>query len=106
MFRISKRFFSIQKPKMVKRALLFLADGAEEMETVITVDVLRRGGVEVTVAGVNGEQTVTCSRLVKIEPDCALDKVKSELFDAVIVPGGLKGAETCATVKLFSVFFY
>ena len=26
-------------------ALVFLAEGAEEMETVITVDVLRRGGV-------------------------------------------------------------
>ena len=26
-------------------ALVFLAEGAEEMETVISVDVLRRGGV-------------------------------------------------------------
>jgi protein DJ-1 len=32
---------------MKKTALLILADGAEEMEAVITVDVLRRGGVEV-----------------------------------------------------------
>ena len=35
-----------------KRALVFLAEGAEEMETVITVDTLRRGGVDVTLAGV------------------------------------------------------
>ncbi|VDL80934.1 unnamed protein product [Nippostrongylus brasiliensis] len=32
---------------MTKTALLILADGAEEMEAVITADVLRRGGVEV-----------------------------------------------------------
>ena len=32
---------------MAPRALVLLAEGAEEMETVITVDVLRRGGVEV-----------------------------------------------------------
>ncbi len=30
-------------------ALVVLATGAEEMETVITVDVLRRGGVEVDI---------------------------------------------------------
>jgi protein DJ-1 len=33
--------------KMAPRALVLLAEGAEEMETVITVDILRRGGVEV-----------------------------------------------------------
>ena len=104
MFRITKRFFSNQHTKMVKRALVFLAEGAEEMETVITIDVLRRGGVDVTVAGVNGDQTVVCSRLVKIQPDCALETVKSELYDAVIVPGGLKGAETCATVFKTKIF--
>ncbi len=32
---------------MAPRALVLLAEGAEEMETVITVDILRRGGVEV-----------------------------------------------------------
>lgn len=31
--------------KMAKKALVFLAPGAEEMEFVISVDVLRRGGV-------------------------------------------------------------
>jgi len=33
--------------EMAPRALVLLAEGAEEMETVITVDILRRGGVEV-----------------------------------------------------------
>ena len=30
---------------MAKRALLILAEGAEEMEAVISADVMRRGGV-------------------------------------------------------------
>ena len=68
------------------------------METVITVDVLRRGGIDVTLAGVSGADSVLCSRNVRIVPDTSLDKVENTMFDAVIVPGGLKGAETCATV--------
>ena len=32
-------------------ALIFLAEGAEEMETVILVDILRRAKVDVTLAG-------------------------------------------------------
>ena len=84
---------------MVKKALVFLAEGAEEMETVITVDTLRRAGIDVTLAGLSGDQQVLCSRNVKITPDVSLDSVKSDNFDAVIVPGGLKGAETCALVK-------
>lgn len=31
--------------KMAKKALVFAAPGAEEMELVISIDVLRRGGV-------------------------------------------------------------
>ena len=96
LFHLSKRLYSTSK--MGKRALVFLAEGAEEMETVITVDVLRRAGVEVILAGLNGDQSVLCSRMVKIEPDCALDNVVNDKFDAVIVPGGLKVAEACATV--------
>jgi putative intracellular protease/amidase len=36
---------------MHPKALVLLAEGAEEMEVVITVDVLRRGGVEVHQSG-------------------------------------------------------
>ena len=58
------------------RVLVVLAPGAEEMETVISVDVLRRAGLEVTLAGLEGEETVTCSREVKICPDISLAKAR------------------------------
>ena len=94
-----RRLYSTSRT-MTKKALVFLAEGAEEMETVITVDTLRRAGIEVTLAGLAGDGQVQCSRNVKIVPDASLDSVKSHTFDAVIVPGGLKGAEACATVSL------
>jgi protein DJ-1 len=87
------------KCNMSKTALVFLAPGAEEMETVITVDVLRRGGIEVMLAGVDGPDPVLCSRNVKLVPDDALENVRNNVFDAVIIPGGLKGAEACANVE-------
>jgi putative intracellular protease/amidase len=87
------------KEMSAKRALVFLAKGAEEMETVITVDVLRRAGILVTLAGVEGADAVLCSRDVRVVPDVALSSVENDNFDAVIVPGGLKGAETCASVR-------
>ena len=68
---------------MVHTAAVFLAEGAEEMETVITVDVLRRGGVEVTLVGVNGGEVVLCSRNVRIVPDASLDNVLDNTYDAV-----------------------
>jgi putative intracellular protease/amidase len=87
-----------------KTALIFLAHGAEEMETVITADVLRRAGIDVTIAGIDpdhGSHNVVCSRNVKIVPDVSLDSVHEKTYDAVIVPGGLKGAEDCASVNRF-----
>ncbi len=65
------------------------------MEAVISIDVLRRGGVDVTVAGVDGVDPIRCSRGVDITPDVALDEV-NELFDAVVLPGGAEGAKRLA----------
>ncbi|XP_050557930.1 protein dj-1beta-like [Spodoptera frugiperda] len=82
-------------PAMSKTALVILAQGAEEMETVITADVLRRGGVTVTIAGLDGADPVLCSRQITIVPDKALDAALAEnpIYDAVILPGGLEGSD-------------
>lgn len=76
-------------------ALVLLAPGAEEMEAVISIDVLRRGGIEVTVAGLDGAGPVRCSRGVVISPDVALDDVEG-VFDVLVLPGGAEGAKRLA----------
>ncbi len=74
---------------MVK-ALVFLATGFEEIETVTIVDVLRRAGIEVTVAGVT-PKTIEGAHEMKMVPDSFLEDVQVEDFDAIVVPGGNPG---------------
>jgi protein DJ-1 len=73
------------------RVLILLASGAEEMEVVIVADVLRRAGLEVTLAGVDGAGPVRCSRGVVLVPDSDLAAVKGD-FDLIVLPGGAEGA--------------
>uniref|UniRef100_A0A8C3EIX4 protein deglycase n=4 Tax=Neognathae TaxID=8825 RepID=A0A8C3EIX4_CORMO len=77
-----------------KRALVILAKGAEEMETVIPTDVMRRAGIKVTVAGLTGKEPVQCSRDVFICPDASLEDARKEgPYDVVVLPGGNLGAQ-------------
>ncbi|HDQ07052.1 MAG TPA: DJ-1/PfpI family protein [Candidatus Bathyarchaeota archaeon] len=72
------------------KALVFLAPGFEEIETLTVVDVLRRAEVDVTVAGLTANVTEG-KHGVKVVPDKTIDDVKVEDFDAVVVPGGNPG---------------
>ncbi|KAG8927820.1 hypothetical protein FRC02_007739 [Tulasnella sp. 418] len=84
-------------------ALILVANGTEEMEFVITYDVLVRAGIDCTSAFVSDNASafptpssvVTCSRGVKIIADIDLrDLEKPREYDALIIPGGAQGAET------------
>lgn len=77
---------------MAKKALVLMADGCEEIETVTIIDILRRAGVEVAAAGLS-EAPVVGSRKIRLIPDVALEQVRAEDFDAVVVPGGLMGVD-------------
>ena len=83
-----------------KKALVLLSEGAEEMETVITVDVLRRGKIDTVLASVaeDNSMLIRCSRDVKIEADEILKEALSKgPYDVIVLPGGLKGAQNLAS---------
>ena len=80
-----------------KKALVILSPGAEEMETVISVDVMRRAKIAVTVAGIDSSSPVTCSREVRIVPDMSLEEAATQgPYDVVVLPGGLGGSQRLA----------
>ena len=72
--------------------LVPLAHGCEELEAVTIIDVLRRAGVTVVVAGLEAGP-VTASRGVVLLPETTLEAVLDQDFDLVVLPGGLGGAE-------------
>ncbi|KAI8391358.1 class I glutamine amidotransferase-like protein [Radiomyces spectabilis] len=83
-----------------KKVIVFLADGTEEMEFTITVDVLRRAQLDVTVVGVQLAHGTyaECSRKVKIVPDVLLEHEGQSWnrsdYEAAVIPGGAPGANT------------
>ncbi len=72
--------------------LVPLAEGFEELEAVTVIDLLRRAGIEVIVAGLQ-EGPVRGSRGTVILPDTPLEAVMGRDFDMVVLPGGLPGAD-------------
>lgn len=82
---------------------VFLADGFEVTEALTTVDILRRGNLEVkTVAvGANGCE-VTASHNITVVADVNENEITKENLQGVILPGGMPGTlnlEKSAIVK-------
>eukprot|EP00903_Cladosiphon_okamuranus_P008787 g8416.t3 len=77
---------------LAKHVLVPVADGSEEIESVTIIDTLVRAGAVVTVASVEDDIEVTCSRGVKIKADCKIADCEQRDWDAVVCPGGMPGA--------------
>ncbi|CAF1367818.1 unnamed protein product [Adineta steineri] len=83
---------------MTKTALVFIANGSEEIEAVTTIDVLRRAEIEVDVVSIekSGHDAVKCSRNVRVLPDKSLDDIKNTQYDVIVIPGGNDGSKAMA----------
>lgn len=68
--------------------LVLLADGFEEIETFAPVDLLRRAGVEVTVASLADNRHATGRSGIVAHADVALSTVENQLADLLFLPGG------------------
>ena len=82
---------------MAPKVVVFMAPGFEEMELTITVDILRRAGVEAVIAGLGADVSpITGSRGIKMLPDIALAAVDPQQFDMAVLPGGIEGTKNLA----------
>jgi 4-methyl-5(b-hydroxyethyl)-thiazole monophosphate biosynthesis len=90
----------------MKRVLCVLENGFEEIEAIAPVDLLRRAGVEVVMAGVSAK-TVTGKCGIEVAADALLGEVAGGDFDALFLPGGpavMELRENVAVIGLIRKF--
>ena len=75
------------------KAIVFLADGFEECEGLIVVDILRRAGAETLMASVMNDRQIDSSRHIKVYADVMAADVDFDSVDLIVLPGGRLGTE-------------
>lgn len=69
---------------------VFLADGFEEIEALAVVDILRRAKLTVCTVGVGGID-IRGAHGITVKADIADTDVLDDVFDALVLPGGMPG---------------
>ena len=81
------------------KAVVFFAEGTEECEALLVVDLLRRAKVEVLVASASGSREILSSHKVHITADALAEEVDYSDVDLVVLPGGIPGTPNLAANK-------
>lgn len=78
----------------ITSVFVVLAEGFEEIEAIVPIDILRRAGLNVTTVGL-GKRIVTGSHGITIMADLSweVDAVSDQTPDALILPGGMPGSK-------------
>ena len=81
------------------KPMIFLAEGFEESEALLPLDILRRGGVDAITVSVSSDKVVKSSHGVQIVADAVMSEISADDVQMIILPGGLPGAanlDACA----------
>lgn len=71
----------------MKKVLVLLANGFEDIEAVTVIDLLRRAKINVTVTTVDNSPIISGSML-KYNVDKDISEIKAEDYDMLFLPGG------------------
>jgi 4-methyl-5(b-hydroxyethyl)-thiazole monophosphate biosynthesis len=80
-----------ERRTIMKKAYIFLANGHEEVEALMVVDLLRRAGLDIATVSITGDKMVTSSHNVTYKADFLFEEVEGNMVDLVVLPGGLPG---------------
>lgn len=79
------------------KVIILLAPGFEEVEAITPIDFLRRAGLDVFTASVGTSNLeVTGAHGVTFKTDIKFEDVATNLYDAIIAPGGMPGTTNLA----------
>lgn len=71
---------------------VFAADGFEEIEGLMVVDLLRRAQIAVTLVSITGDTSVTGRSHIEIKADCLFEEINNfDDVDMLVLPGGMPG---------------
>ncbi|MBQ8828284.1 MAG: DJ-1/PfpI family protein [Clostridia bacterium] len=78
----------------MKKILMLISNGFEEVEALTAVDLLRRAGITVDMCSITGEKTLYGSHDIKIIADCLIEDIKNaekavSVYDGIVLPGGM-----------------
>lgn len=80
--------------------IVFLAEGFEECEALLVVDLLRRAGLKVILASVMDSVDVRSSHEVLITADCLVDNVDYDKAKMLVLPGGSLGTDNLSKSEI------
>lgn len=90
----------------MKGVYIFFADGFEETEALTTIDMLRRGGVDIKMVSITEEKAVRSSHKIFVTTDMTFSEFLSVVElegttekDVMIFPGGMPGSTNLAAKK-------
>lgn len=79
---------------LTAKAAIFCADGLEECEALMTMDLLKRGGIYVDLVSVEDHLEITSSHNLHFRCDKYFEDIDKDDYDVLILPGGIKGTQT------------
>ena len=77
----------------MKKVIIFLAEGFEEIEAISIIDVLRRAEISVTTVSVGEKKDVKGAHNVHVVADKLFDEVDFSNYHMLVLPGGMPGAK-------------
>lgn len=72
---------------------IILGTGFEEIEAVAPCDILRRGGVEVQYAGIDGT-LIRGGNGITVQADCTVEEMDLDAMEMIVLPGGMGGVRS------------
>lgn len=77
----------------MKKCAIFLADGFEDCEGLITIDMIRRAGIKIDTVSMNDCLAVHTSHGVTLNADQLFAETNINDYDVLILPGGKAGTQ-------------
>ena len=83
----------------MSKVYVFLATGFEEIEALTPVDILRRGGVDVNLVSITGNEIVTGARGINVKADVLFENLDKDAAYMLVLPGGMPGTTNLMTYE-------